>query len=98
MTDSRWFGVGKANGDAVDAGTRAADEALQGRDAELVIVFCSDTYDLEALVSTVAERVGGASLIGCTTAGEIATAGPGDASVVVSALGGPGFSVSTALA
>ena len=37
-------------------------------------------------------------LIGCTTAGEIATAGPGGASVVVTALGGSGFAVRTAVA
>jgi hypothetical protein len=37
-------------------------------------------------------------LIGCTTAGEIATTGPSDASVVVSAFGGEGFAVETAFA
>jgi hypothetical protein len=36
--------------------------------------------------------------IGCTTAGEIATAGPSDGSVVVAALGGSGFAVRTAVA
>jgi hypothetical protein len=34
--------------------------------------------------------------VGCSTAGEIATDGPGDSGVVVTALGGSGFSVSTA--
>jgi hypothetical protein len=37
-------------------------------------------------------------MIGCTTAGEIGTDGPSDGGVVVSALGGPGFSVATAAA
>jgi hypothetical protein len=37
-------------------------------------------------------------LIGCSTAGEIATDGPSEASVVVAAFGGDGFSVATALA
>jgi hypothetical protein len=37
-------------------------------------------------------------LIGCTTAGEIATSGPGEASVVVTALGGDGFAIETAVA
>ena len=37
-------------------------------------------------------------LIGCSTAGEISASGAGDASVVVSALGGPGFAVATAVA
>jgi hypothetical protein len=35
-------------------------------------------------------------MIGCSTAGEIATAGPGDAGVVVLALGGDAFTVATA--
>jgi hypothetical protein len=37
-------------------------------------------------------------LIGCSTAGEIATEGPGEASVVLTALGGAGFSVATGFA
>ncbi|MDQ1516952.1 MAG: hypothetical protein QOE80_2782, partial [Actinomycetota bacterium] len=39
-----------------------------------------------------------APLIGCTTAGEIATGGPGDTSVVVMALGGAGLSIATTAA
>src|SRR5918996_1673550 len=41
---------------------------------------------------------GDTPLIGCSTAGEISTAGPGDAGVVVTALGGNGFDVATAAA
>lgn len=37
-------------------------------------------------------------MIGCTTAGEIASSGPTDAGVVVAALGGDGFSAATRLA
>jgi hypothetical protein len=40
----------------------------------------------------------GVPLVGCSTAGEIATSGPGDAGVVVCALGGEGFSVATTAA
>ena len=43
-------------------------------------------------------RAGDVPLIGCTTAGEIASSGPSDASVVVAALGGDGFAVDTAVA
>jgi hypothetical protein len=50
------------------------------------------------LIRTISERAGGVALIGCSTAGEIAVSGPGDASVVVTAFGGDGFSVATALA
>jgi hypothetical protein len=96
---ARWFGVGSSNLiDAHDAGVAAAGDALVGAGCKLLIMFASDRYDLQALVGGVAERAGEVPLIGCSTAGEIATAGPGDASVVVVALGGDGFSVATRLA
>ncbi|MGH2712033.1 MAG: FIST signal transduction protein [Actinomycetota bacterium] len=62
------------------------------------MVFCSDSYDLEKLLAGVNDASGGVPLIGCSTAGEIATGGPSDSSVVVTAFGGPGFSVTTAAA
>jgi hypothetical protein len=46
----------------------------------------------------IASEANDTPLIGCSTAGEIATAGPADASIVVTALGGPGFSVETGVA
>jgi len=100
----RWFAVGQSDqGDAASAGVEATDRALQhenaGRDdAQLLIVFASCKYDLEPLLAGINERSGGVPLIGCSTAGEIATAGPGDAGVVVTAIGGEGFSVRTAAA
>ncbi len=95
----RWFGVGRSTGEAArDAGWQAADEAIAGAEAQLLIVFCSDSYDLKELLGGINERSGGTPLIGCSTAGEIATSGPGDAGVVVAALGGEGFSVATASA
>lgn len=96
---SRWLAVGRSGApDARDAGAEAADLALTGPDAKLLVVFCSDSYDLDALLGGVNDRSGGVPLIGCSTAGEIATAGPGDAGVVVTALGGEGFAVTTAAA
>jgi hypothetical protein len=95
MTDQRWLGVGKADGETVDAATRALDAAIAGDDAKLLVVFCSQSHDLQALVETIDERSGGVPLIGCSTAGEIANAGPGDASVVVTAMGGDGLEVAT---
>jgi hypothetical protein len=95
----RWLGVGySAAGDARTAGAAAADQALRHSDPKLLIVFCSDSYDLEALLVGINDRSGGAPLIGCSTAGQIARDGHGDASVVVTALGGDGFSVRTASA
>jgi hypothetical protein len=63
-----------------------------------MLVFCSHSYDLGELLGAINRRSSGVPLIGCSTAGEIATSGPGDAGVVVTALGGPGFAVTTAAA
>jgi len=95
----RWFAVGRSDAaDAQAAGEQAARDALEGRAAKLLVVFCSDEYDLPALLAAINAQSGGAPLIGCSTAGEIATSGPGDAGVVVVALGGDGFSVETDVA
>jgi hypothetical protein len=96
MQPDRWFGVGSAEG--VDAGARAANDALRRDDAKLLMVFCSQSHDLPALLRQIRTRAGDVPLIGCTTAGEIATSGPSDASVVVTALGGSGFAVRAAAA
>ena len=93
---NRWLGVGRSSeADACSAGAAAARQALAADDAKLVIVFCSDSYDLPELLRGVNETTGGVPLIGCSTAGEISGTGPGDAGVVVTALGGDGFSVAT---
>jgi hypothetical protein len=98
MPADRWFGVGSCVGDQERAGARAADDALIHDDPNLLIVFCSQAYNLRQLLRQIRARAGDVPLIGCTTAGEIATAGPSDASVVVAALGGSGFAVRTAVA
>ena len=96
---NRWVGVGSASGpDAVDAGARAAAEALRGPEPRLLVLFASDAYDGAGLLRGIASSAPGVPLVGCSTAGEIATAGPGDAGVVVFALGGSGFTVATGMA
>jgi len=95
---TRWVGVGSAGGPAEGAGAHATDEALLAEDAKLLIVFCSPTFDLPALIRGIRTRAGDVPLIGCTTAGEIVATGPRDASVVVTAFGGDGFAVETACA
>ena len=93
---TRWMGVGHSNAqDSNTAGAEAAKEALRGEDPKILVVFCSDSYDLQALVDAINKESGDVPLIGCSTAGEIATNGPAQTSVVVTALGGSGFSVST---
>ena len=96
----RWLAVGQsADPDARTAGRAAAGDALAGAAPKLLVVFCSDRYDLGELSAGVRDAAGGpVPLIGCSTAGEISTTGPGDAGVVVTALGGAGFDVATAAA
>jgi hypothetical protein len=95
----RWAAVGHSvAGDASAAGATAASAALAGADPKLLVVFASDSYDLPQLLAAIAAEAPGTPLIGCTTAGEIATGRATTASVVVTAFGGPGFAVRTAAA
>ncbi|MDP8992973.1 MAG: FIST C-terminal domain-containing protein [Actinomycetota bacterium] len=95
----RWLALGQSDEpDAGGAGARAARRALAHADAKLLVVFCSEAYDLDRLLAAVNEESGQVPLVGCSTAGEIGTSGPGDAGVVVMALGGADFTVRTAVA
>lgn len=84
--------------DAHRAGATAAAAALTAPDPKLLVVFCWDGYDLAALADGIRSVAGDVPVVGCTTAGEIATDGPGDRGVVITAIGGQGFSVTTAAA
>jgi hypothetical protein len=81
-----------------EPGTNATDQALTGSDAKLLVVFCSPFLAPGTVVAQVRRRAGNVPLIGCTTAGEFARSGPSDASVVVAAFGGHGFSIETTCA
>lgn len=73
---TRWMGVGHSNAqDSSTAGAEAAKQALRGEDPKLLVVFCSDSYDLPTLLDAINKESGGVPLIGCSTAGEIATDG-----------------------
>jgi hypothetical protein len=102
FTGARWVGVGHSSEpDALVAGRSAARDALLGADStapKLLVVFCSDSYDLEQLLAGIAEQAPDVPLIGCSTAGEIGSLGAAQASVVVSAFGGDGFAAVTAAA
>jgi hypothetical protein len=95
--NSRWYGVGHSVApDATVAGTEAVVAALAGRDAALVLVFCSVGYDLTALLEAVRANVGaGTAIAGCSTLGQVALPVPSNDGVFVAALGGTGFQVST---
>lgn len=98
----RWLGVGRSElAGSREAGTQAAAAALSGREAKLLeakllIVFSSDGYEPAELLAGVAEVAGDTPLVGCSTAGEMSSDAAGDGSVVITALGGPGFDVRTA--
>lgn len=95
----RWIAVGHSgHADPEAAASAALEAAITGEDPQLLIVFCSSAYDPEALLGAVHARRPDVALIGCSTAGEIATSGPGESGVVITALGGRGFSVATAVA
>src|SRR6185437_4344121 len=93
-TQRRWFGSGRScNSDVAAAGAEAAREALAGRQASLVMVFCPAGVDYQAMIDGVRSEAGDAPLIGCTGIAQLAQTGPAEPSVVVSVLGGEGFEV-----
>ena len=99
MGSDRWMSVGRASRRAgSDAGLEAARSAITGEEPKLLLAFASDALDLPETLQGIAAAAPGVPLIGCSTAGEIATDGPGDASVVVTAFGGPGFEAATSVA
>jgi hypothetical protein len=99
VTGSRWAAVGSSDySDAATAGADAARQAMTGPDPKLAVVFCAESYDLHELSKGIREVTRDVPLIGCTTAGEISSGHAGDSSVVVMAIGGNGFSVSTGAA
>ncbi len=70
-------------------GDEAAAAALDGREAVLLLVFCSVRHDVPALLEAVRRRAAAGTLVvGCSTMGELTGAGPLDGGVVVMALGG----------
>ena len=93
----RWMAVGSSSlEDSYEAGLAAARAAVTGTDAKLLLVFAAIGHDAARLAEGVRAAVPGVPVIGCSTHGEIEPGGPHDGSVVVTALGGPGFAVSTA--
>src|SRR2546429_8834733 len=88
---ARWMGVGRSSAaDARGAGAEAARRALVGADPKLLIVFAAVGYDPAALAEGVAGAAPGVPLVGCSTNGEITPDGPGEGTVVVTAIGGAG--------
>jgi hypothetical protein len=102
----RWVRVGRSTAeDATTAGAEATTAALAAQTARILLVFCSPRYDvarlLEGVCSVTPDDV---LIVGGTTNGEIAQVGPGlgvlgsERGVVVTALGGPGFTAACTVA
>ena len=96
---TRWVAVGESHrAVARDAGVEAASRALEHEGGKLLVVFGSCAFEPHELLKGIGACAEGIPVIGCSTRGEIATSGPGDAEVLVFALGGDGFSVATSAA
>jgi hypothetical protein len=93
----RWFGSGQSSAaDSGKAGAEATAEAVGGREPKAVFVFASVSHDLRAMLAGVRAEAGpDSAVVGCTTMGELGSAGMTTGSVAVAALGGDGFTVHT---
>jgi hypothetical protein len=93
------MGVGRStHPDSYPAALAATHRAIVGDQPKLLLAFAAITHDPATVLAGVQAGAPGVPVIGCSTHGEIAPAGPADGSVTVAAIGGPGFQVSTAVA
>lgn len=93
----RWVGIGHSGDpDSARAGVEAARTAMAGADPRLVVVLAAISHDLSALLAGVRSVTGEVPLVGCSTHGEIWAGGPSDGSVLVTVLGGAGFTATVA--
>ncbi|GAA3215349.1 FIST signal transduction protein [Dactylosporangium siamense] len=98
-TGRRWLAVGRSDSpDTRTAAATATRSAMTGPEPKLVIVFSAITHDPAAVLDGVRQVAAGVPVVGCTTHGEIGPGGPTDGTVMVAALGGPGITVTTAVA
>jgi hypothetical protein len=97
--ERRWMGVGRSDdADSATAAAVAARTALRGTEPKLLIAFMAISHDPAAVLAALRAAAPGVPVVGCTTHGEIGSGGPTDGSVTVTAIGGAGFTVSTAVA
>jgi len=85
-----------ADDNALTAGRRAAEQAVDGRVALLLLVFAPPSYDLEKLLDGVRSCASDGTVIaGCTSMGGVVAGQPDSPTrgVVVVALGGSGLQV-----
>lgn len=91
----RWLATGRAVGpDPRRVGAQAAAQAMAAPDAALLVVFCAGADDPAAVLAGIHDVAEGVPLVGCSAEAVIAPDGEATG-VVVAALGGPGFAVTT---
>ena len=96
LETERWVRVGTSS--AAEPG-RAVQEALapilELGQPKLAIVFCSPAHDLAVISRLVKQAVGDQEVIGCSSAGELIRDHALSGGLLIWALGGEGFSVTT---
>lgn len=92
----RWVRVGtSACADPERAVQEALAPILELGQPKLAVLFCSPAHDLAVISRLVRQAVGGSELIGCSSAGELVRGHALSGGLLIWALGGEGFSVTT---
>jgi hypothetical protein len=94
--ENRWIAIGTSqNPDATAAVAECTAPILAHGQPKLTVIFCSTALDPAAVAHRVQEAVGESLVIGCTTAGELTRDRATSGGLLLWALGGEGFSVTT---
>lgn len=92
----RWVRVGTSqHQDPAQAVRDALSPILELGQPRLAVVFCSPVHDLAAISRQVKQAVGDGEVIGCSTAGELVRDHALSGGLLIWALGGEGFAVTT---
>ncbi len=92
----RWIRVGtSSHPDPDQIVTEALAPILAMGTPVLAIIYCSPAHDLAAISQRVQQAVGEGEVIGCSTAGELVRDHALSGGLLIWALGGEGFAVST---
>jgi hypothetical protein len=92
----RWIVVGSStNPDAELAVREALAPVVDRANPRLTIIFCSPAHNLAEISRLVQAAVGSGEVIGCSTAGELLRNNPMTGGLLIWALGGEGFAVTT---
>jgi hypothetical protein len=92
----RWVRVGtSSNQDPERAVTEALAPVLEMGQPKLAILFCSPAQDLSQVSRLVKQAIGDNEVIGCSSAGELIRDHALSGGLVIWALGGDGFNVTT---